>query len=69
MKAWVHRDAKGNVLAVVATDDSERGMLSLILDEAVEVHELEHAGLEDPRDLEQLQRVLSMEKFGGSSGK
>ena len=67
MKAWVHHDAQGNVLAVVATDDSERGTLSLTLDEAVEVHELEHAGSEDPRDLEQLQRLVSMEKFGGSS--
>jgi hypothetical protein len=67
MKAWVHRDAKGNVLAVVATDDSECGTLSLALNEAVEVHELEYAGTQDPRDLEQLQRVLSMEKFGGPS--
>ena len=67
MKAWVHRDAKGNVLAVVATDDSECGTLTL--NEAVEVRELELAGLEDPRNLEQLQTVLSAEKSGGSSGK
>ena len=67
MKAWEHRDAKGNVLAVVATDDSERGTLSLSFDEAAEVHELEHAGTQDPRDLEQLQRLVSMEKLGGSS--
>ena len=67
MKAWLHRDARGKVLAVVATDDSERGALSLTLDEAVEIQELEHAGTEDPRDLEQLQRLVSMEKSGGSS--
>jgi hypothetical protein len=67
MKAWVHRDAKGHVLAVVATDDSERGTLSLAFDDPAEVHELEHAGTDDPRDLEQLQRVLSMESLGGAS--
>jgi hypothetical protein len=67
MKAWVHRDTKGHVLAVVATDESERGTLSLTFDDAAEVHELEHAGTDDPRDLEQLQRVLSMENLGGAS--
>lgn len=67
MKAWAHRDAKGHVLAVVATDDVERGTLSLTFDEAVEMHVLEHAGIEDPRDLDQLQKLVSGEKSGGPS--
>jgi len=60
MKTWVHRDAKGNVLAVVATDDSERGELSLVLEDAAVVSEINCAGFDDPRDFDQLQRILSM---------
>ncbi|MBC7988904.1 MAG: hypothetical protein H7Y19_04905 [Luteimonas sp.] len=60
MKTWVHRDAKGHVLAVVASDDSERGELSLVLEEAAVVSEIDCAGFDDPRDFDQLQRLMSM---------
>lgn len=65
MKTWVHRDAKGKVLAVVATDDSERGELSLVLDEAAVVSEIDSAGFDDPRDFDQLQRLVSMPDIAG----
>ena len=64
MKTWVHRDAKGNVLAVVATDDSERGELSLVLEDAAVVSEVDCTGFDDPRDFDQLQRLLSMQDTG-----
>ena len=60
MKTWVHRDAKGNVLAVVATDDSERGELLLVREDAAGVSEIDCAGFDDPRDFDQLQRLLSL---------
>jgi hypothetical protein len=65
MKTWVHRDAKGKALAVVATDDSERGELSLVLDDAAAVSEIDCAGFDDPRDFDQLHRLASMPDIAG----
>lgn len=58
MKAWVHRDAKGKVLAVVATDNPGHGTLSL--EGATDVGEIDCTGFDDPRDIDQLQKIMSM---------
>lgn len=65
MKTWLHRDARGNVLAVVATDDSEHGELSLTLEEAAEVNEIDDVGFDDPRDFDQLQKLMPMPQAKG----
>jgi hypothetical protein len=59
MKTWAHRDARGNILAVVATDDSEHGELSLTLGDAVEVGKIDCHGFDDPRDFDQLEKIMS----------
>jgi hypothetical protein len=59
MKAWVHRDARGEVQAIVATDDTELGELSLVVDQGGEVEMLDSADFDDPRDVEQLQALFA----------
>lgn len=67
MKTWIHRDAKGRVLAVVATDDSEHGELALTLEDSTVEGDIDFPGFDDPRDFDQLQKLKSMQE--ASSGK
>lgn len=59
MKTWIHRDKAGDVLAVVATDDSGAGTLSLSFAEAAAASEIDCTGCDDPRDVASLERFLS----------
>lgn len=58
MKAWAHRDAKGEVQAIVVAGDGEQGELVIDLPGGT-ISPVDCTGLDDPRDEAQLAGLMA----------